>query len=146
MAFILCIDDSQDVLKSLTEVLWTSGYVTITASSGNEGLRLLIQHSVDLVVLDYEMPGMNGDLVAQAIRRSRPELPIILFTGMPDNVPDTVRRNVNRVVYKANLSGLLAVVRELIKNLRGSEKRHEPVFTEFQVHISALKYIGSRSI
>ena len=122
MAFILCIDDSQDVLKSLTEVLWTSGYVTLTASSGNEGLRLLMQHSVDLVVLDYEMPGMNGDLVAQAIRRSKPGLPIILFTGMPDNIPDSVRQNVDGVVYKANLGGLLAVVRELIKKSPGKRE------------------------
>ena len=114
MAFILCIDDNQDVLKSLAEVLRASGYGTLTALSGNQGLRFLSQNSVDLVVLDYEMPGMNGDLVAQAIRRSRPELPIILFTGIPDDVPDSVRQNVNGVVYKADFGGLLAFVSKLI--------------------------------
>jgi len=122
VAFILCIDDSQDVLNLLVEVLWTSGYVTLTAFSGNEGLRLLVQHSVDLVVLDYEMPGMNGDLVAQAIRRSKPELPIILFTGRPDNVAEIVRQNVNGVVNKADLGGLLAVVSKLIKKSPGKRE------------------------
>lgn len=62
MACILCVDDNQDVLKSLGEVLRTSGYGTLTALSGNQGILLSLQNSVDLVVLDYEMPGMNGDL------------------------------------------------------------------------------------
>jgi len=122
VAFILCIDDNEDVLKSLGEVLRTSGYGTLAASSGSQGLRLLVQNPVDLVVLDYEMPGMNGDLVAQAIRRSKPELPIILFTGIPDDVPDSVRQNVNGVIYKADFGGLLALVRKLIKKSAGGRE------------------------
>jgi CheY-like chemotaxis protein len=122
VAFILCIDDSPEILNSVGEVLRTSGYGTLTALSGNQGLRLLVQSPVDLVVLDYEMPGMNGDLVAQAIRRSKPELPIILFTGIPDNIPDSVRQNVNVVVFKADLSGLLAAVSKLIKKSSGKRE------------------------
>ena len=107
------IDDNRDVLGTLGDVLRNSGRGVLTALSGNQGLRSLLQNSVDLVVLDYEMPGMNGDLVAQAIRRSNPELPIILFTGIPDNIPDSVRRQVNGVVYKADFIGLLALVSKL---------------------------------
>jgi CheY-like chemotaxis protein len=115
VACILCIDHNQDVLKTLGDVLQTSGYGTLIASSGNQGLRLLFQNSVDLVVLDYEMPGMSGELVAQAIRRSKPQLPIILFTGIPDDIPDGARQTVNGVVHKADFGGLLAVVSKLIK-------------------------------
>jgi len=122
VAFILCIDDNRDVLKSLAEVLRTSGYGTLTASSGNQGLRLLVQNPVDLIVLDYEMPGMNGDLVAQAIRRSKPKLPIILFTGIPDDIPDGVRQHVNGIVSKTDFGGLLAVVSQLIKKSPGTRE------------------------
>lgn len=115
MACILCVDDDEDVLKWLGEVLQNSGYSTLTALSGNQGLRLLLQNSVDLVVLDYQMPGMNGNLAAQAIHRTKPELPIILFTGIPDDIPDSARKNVNGVVYKADSRGLLALVSRLIK-------------------------------
>ena len=119
MVCILCIDDNRDVLKSLAEVLRASGYSTLIALSGNQGLSLLVRNSVDLVVLDYEMPGMNGDLAAQAIRRSKPEVPIILFTGMPDDIPGSVRQNVNAVVSKVDFGGLLAVVGELTKKSPG---------------------------
>jgi CheY-like chemotaxis protein len=114
VACILCVDDDEDVLKWLGEVLQNSGYSTLTALSGNQGLRLLLQNPVDLVVLDYEMPGMNGNLAAQAIHRTKPELPIILFTGKPDDIPDSARKNVNAVVYKADSRGLLALVGRLI--------------------------------
>jgi CheY-like chemotaxis protein len=122
VACILCIDDNQDVLESLGGLLRTSGYRTLTALSGMQEILLSLQNSVDLVVLDYEMPGMNGDLVAQAIRRSKPELPIILFTGRPDNVADIVRQNVNGVVNKADLGGLLAIVSKLIKKSPGKRE------------------------
>jgi CheY-like chemotaxis protein len=117
----LCVDDKQDVLEATSEVLRTSGYSTLVALSGNQGLRLLRQNSVDLVVLDYEMPGMNGELAAQAIRRAKPEVPIILFTGIPDDIPASVRQNVNAVVSKTDFGGLLAVVRKLI--MKSSESR-----------------------
>jgi CheY-like chemotaxis protein len=122
VACVLCIDDNQDVLRSVGEVLRTSGYGSLTALSGNEGLRLLLQNSVDLVVLDYEMPGMNGGLVAQAIRRSKPKLPIILFTGIPDDIPESVRQNVNEVVYKADFGGLLTAIGKLTKKSPGKRE------------------------
>jgi len=88
---VLCIDDKRDVLAVLAEVLQNSGYSALTAASGTEGLRLLRSTAVHVVVLDYEMPEVNGDLIAQAIRRYKPEVPIVLFTGAPDDVSDGVR-------------------------------------------------------
>jgi len=122
VACVLCIDDNQDVLKSVAEVLQGSGYSTLTALSGNQGLRLLFQNSVDLVVLDYEMPGMKGDLVAQAIRRSKPEVPILLFTGIPDDIPGSVRQNVNGVVSKTDFRGLLTMVGMLTTKSPGKQE------------------------
>ena len=110
---VLCIDDNKDVLAVLVDVLQNSGYGTLIAASGIEGLRLLRSRAVHVVVVDYEMPEMNGDLVAQAIRRLKPGMPIILFTGVPDNVPDRVRQNVNSVVHKADFSGLLGALKNL---------------------------------
>lgn len=120
MACILCIDDKQDVLEAIGEVLRTCGYSTLVALSGSQGLRLLRQNSVDLIVLDFEMPEMNGELVAQAIRRSKPEVPIVLFTGIADDIPASVRQNVNALVSKTDFAGLLAVVGKLIMNSPGN--------------------------
>ena len=113
-AYILCIDENTMCWDRLRKCYCNfSGYSTLTALSGNQGLRLLLQNSVDLVVVDYEMPGMNGDLVAQAIRRSRPHIPIILFTGIPDDIPDCVRQNLNGVVSKTDFGGLLTLISKL---------------------------------
>lgn len=120
---VLCIDDNKDVLAVLTEVLQNSGYSTLTAASGSDGLRLLRSASVHVVVLDYEMPEMKGDLIAQAIRRYTPGLPIVLFTGVPDDVPDRVRQNVNHVVHKTDFSGLLSALKKLSEE---SESKRNP--------------------
>ena len=113
MPCVLCIDDKRDVLAVLAEVLQNSGYSALTAASGTEGLRLLRSTAVHVVVLDYEMPEVNGDLIAQAIRRYKPEVPIVLFTGAPDDVSDGVRQNVNRVVHKTDFNGLLGALKKL---------------------------------
>ena len=78
---VLCIDDKKDVLAVLADVLQNSGYSTLTAASGSEGLRLLRSTAVHVVVLDYEMPEMNGDLITQAIRRFEPGVPLSFLPG-----------------------------------------------------------------
>jgi CheY-like chemotaxis protein len=74
------------------------------------------------VVLDYEMPEMKGDLVAEMIRRQKPSVPIVLFTGTPDHVPDRVPQNIDVVVYKTDFSGLLGALKHLVRDSRS--KRH----------------------
>jgi len=57
---VLCIDDDKKALHARKPVLETAGYNVLTASSGRIGLRLLERHPVQLVILDYRMPDMNG--------------------------------------------------------------------------------------
>jgi CheY-like chemotaxis protein len=121
---VLCIDDNKDVLATVVDVLQNSGYSTLTAASGSEGLRLLRSVWVDEVVLAYEMPGMNGDLVSQAIRRHKPRLPIVLFRGVPDDIPDQVRQDVNEVVHKADFGELLRAVKKLVKTSTAEGKSY----------------------
>jgi CheY-like chemotaxis protein len=57
------------------------GYRVLTAASGAEGLRALQDHPVNIVILDYHMPGMDGETVAREVRRVYPTLPIVLLSG-----------------------------------------------------------------
>ncbi len=79
---VLCIDDCASLLESLDLFLQDLGYTVLTASSGARGLELLLLQPVDLVIVDYQMPGMNGCEVAQAMRTLGLRTPIILFSGM----------------------------------------------------------------
>ncbi|MGO9208941.1 MAG: two-component system response regulator [Terriglobales bacterium] len=78
---ILCIDDYKQGLYARRLILETAGYDVITASNGRIGLRLLLSHTVHIVILDYRMPEMNGGAVACEIRRTHPLLPIIMLSG-----------------------------------------------------------------
>jgi CheY-like chemotaxis protein len=80
-ALILCIDDAITALEASKELLEISGYEVLTAQSGKEGLELFLSHPIDAVVLDYQMPGMNGNRVASQMRRVKPHVPILMFSG-----------------------------------------------------------------
>lgn len=83
-AIILCIDDDGAGLEARKELLEISGYEVLTAQSGENGLGLFVSHPIDAVVLDYKMPGMNGDRVARQMRRVKPDVPILMLSGYCD--------------------------------------------------------------
>ncbi len=57
------------------------GYKVLTASSAREGLEIFASHVIDAVILDYQMPEMNGELVAAEMRRTKPRVPILMLSG-----------------------------------------------------------------
>lgn len=86
---ILIVDDKRQRLETLSAVLHQNGYEVLTALNGSDALRLITATHVDLVVLDYYMPIMNGGTVAVEIRRMYPDMPIIIYSGaltLPDIV------------------------------------------------------------
>lgn len=78
---VLCVDDEKVGLRVRKIMLEGAGFEVLTATSGEQGLALLQAHHVDLVVLDYYMPGMNGGDVAAELRRRKPDLPIIFLSA-----------------------------------------------------------------
>lgn len=79
---VLLIDDSDTVQRMLDWVLRPTGVATLRASDGKEGLEVLGKSAVDLVVVDMNMPGMDGIEFVRTVRRNpvRAELPIIMLT------------------------------------------------------------------
>jgi CheY-like chemotaxis protein len=87
---LLCIDDDPMGLTLRKMLLESAGYEVLCAGDGVSGLVGFVSHEVAAVVLDYNMPGMNGDEVARRMRQLKPRIPILLFTALPDLV-DEVR-------------------------------------------------------
>ena len=112
-AVLLCIDDNEDVLECEKSFLESFGYSVLTAASGGEGLELASKHSVDVVILDYFMPEMNGEEVAIEMRRLRPQAPIIMLSGAVD-VPEQVLKLVDAFIAKDCMaSQLLPTIAQL---------------------------------
>jgi len=114
---LLCIDDNEDVLECEKSFLESFGYTVLTAATGSRGLELASMHSVDLVIVDYIMPEMNGHEVAIAMRRLRPQAPIIMLSGAVD-VPEQALKWVDAFIAKDRLASQLLPA---ITQLRGCE-------------------------
>jgi CheY-like chemotaxis protein len=102
---LLWIDDYQPGLTAYKTIFEACGYSVLTASSGRNGLRML-KSGPDAVVVDYEMPEMNGGEVAREIRRRRRDLPIIMFSGST-SIPRDVKHLVSAFCDKASPPALL---------------------------------------
>ncbi len=80
-ASILVVDDDAQQRRSLKLGLELSGFQTMEAAGGEEGLRLLEDHPVDLVITDLMMPGVNGLHFARRLQQRFPNLPVVLTSG-----------------------------------------------------------------
>jgi DNA-binding response OmpR family regulator len=79
---VLIVEDDNDTRDMLELLLRTNNYTPSTASSGEQALEMLAHESVDLVVLDLGLPGMNGYDVCRRIRMGEtPDVPIIMLTA-----------------------------------------------------------------
>lgn len=81
---ILIVDDEESIHLLYREELAEEGYEVISAMSGEEALELVEKESPDLVVLDINMPGMNGLEVLRTIKEKNPRLPVILCSAYPE--------------------------------------------------------------
>ena len=77
---ILWIDDEIDLLKSHFIFLESRGYLIQPCSNGREGITVLESKKIDLVLLDENMPGLNGFETLSIIKQTKPNLPVIMVT------------------------------------------------------------------
>ena len=91
MPTILCIDDDSKTLEVQRAILERNGYTALLAADGPAGIRLAAEQPIDLVILDFKMPGMDGGEVAAVLLQERPELPIVIRSGFLDSVPEWLR-------------------------------------------------------
>jgi PAS domain S-box-containing protein len=81
---ILLVDDDGDVRAFIANVLEDLGHRTLQAEDGAAGLALLAAEAVDLMIVDFAMPGLNGADVARAALRLKPEQKLLFVTGFAD--------------------------------------------------------------
>ena len=84
-AVILLVDDDSAVREVTASILRDLGHVVIEVGSGGGALDLLDRNAqIDLVILDFAMPGMNGMEVARQVRAKVPSRPVVFVTGYAD--------------------------------------------------------------
>ena len=82
MRTILIIDDYDGFVQSI-HANFRHEYNILSADNGKDGLKILKHQQIDLCILDYRLPKMNGDEVLLKIREVKPHLPVIFLTAYP---------------------------------------------------------------
>jgi len=78
---ILVIDDNSAIRDLLSKTLSYMGFNVAVACSGNEGLDLFLKDPSDLVMTDFQMPGMDGGELACYVKDRVPTTPVVMITG-----------------------------------------------------------------
>ncbi len=83
MTKILTIDDSATILKIVSEILTSNNYIALTATDGKEGLLKAYDEQPDAIILDRQMPEMDGNQVLIELKSQEhtKDIPIIMLTG-----------------------------------------------------------------
>lgn len=105
---ILCIDDDIQSLRVRRILLESLGYKVSTETDAERGLRLFRSRHIDAVILDYQMPGMNGGEAATEIKRLRPEVPVLILSALPWLPEDAPQNAIDSFVQKGEPLRVLA--------------------------------------
>lgn len=96
---VLCVDDEPNILNALKRVLRREDYRLITAGSAEDGLALLAEHPVHVVLSDQRMPGTSGTDFLARVRERYPDVIRIILSGYTD--VDSIAEAINKGhVYK----------------------------------------------
>ena len=103
MSTILIVEDNEKNMKLARDVLQSKGYATLEAVTGEDGVRLARERKPDLVLMDIQLPGMNG-IDALALLRAdaaTAKIPVVAFTA---SVTPTDRSQINQAGFDGFLS------------------------------------------
>jgi CheY-like chemotaxis protein len=115
-AKILVVDDDNEMRQSLVSTLKSANYEVVEASNGTDAITRANEHLPDLVISDYQMPGLNGYMLL-GVLRSTPHLsaiPFILITGAVEEADHRQSMNIGADDYLAkpfSISELLTTLK-----------------------------------
>jgi len=96
---VLCVDDDRGTLVASAHLLSTRGYDVIATDCAKLALGVLQEQGVDIIVTDYDMPGMNGAHFAARVKAEKYGKPILLRSGFL-NITPSATRNVDALSPK----------------------------------------------
>ena len=120
MSLILIVEDNEKNMKLVRDVLQAKGYATIEAITGEDGVRLAAEHKPDLILMDIQLPGING-IDALRILRASPETAAIPAIAVTASVMQNDRKHITEAGFDGylgkplNLKEFLDTVRAMLE-------------------------------
>jgi CheY-like chemotaxis protein len=125
-ARILLVDDNANGLAARKSVLEELGYRIVTCTSGADALEQFAAFKFDLVVTDYKMPRMDGLELIGRLRKSTPDLPIVLVSGYVDTLGMNEASTGADVVIQKSANEVSHLVRSVNRLLRRKSVPKKP--------------------
>lgn len=117
---ILIVDDNPDACATTAKLLWAWGYQADVAHDGPTALKLVDHTDYGLVIIDYQLPGMNGVELFRRMRKLRPDLAGIFLTGFTtiDVVYPAIEAGILHVLAKpVDFHELVPILEEHLRSL-----------------------------
>jgi DNA-binding NtrC family response regulator len=128
MPTILIVEDEPKMLRLLELNLSDDGYTTRTASTAENGLKILASDRVDLVLSDVKLPGMNGLEFLQAVKRINAAIPVVMMTayGTVETAVEAMKDGASDFVLKPfSIEEIKLIVRKELEVRRLHEENRE---------------------
>lgn len=142
---ILIIEDEIELVKVLRSYLEQNGYQVIDAQRGDKGLALWEQHKPDLVILDLNLPGLDGLDVARHIRQ-KSDTPILMLTARVEETDQIVGLEIGADDYVTKPFSpkvVVARVRALLRRTK-DERAAEPIIRVADLEIDPAAHTVQR--
>lgn len=146
------------ILRGLIDNIKFEGYEVLSASDGHSGLKLALENSPDLVLLDIMLPGLSGYDICRKVKEQKPDLPIIMVTARgnevdkvagldfgaddyvtkPFSIPELMARI--RAVLRRYQDDIPALERYSFSNVVLDFKKYKTLVDGSEIHLSAREY------
>ena len=144
---ILCVDDNETTLSVRTFLLETRGYRVITATTSKEALEILERSctnggpgSLDLLITDLLMPGMDGNDLVRRAKQMHPMLPALIVSGTVASFDRALAADAFLPKGASSAVELLDKIRVLVARKRGPKKHVAPVMQPVQAEELPIKH------
>ena len=123
MSRILIVEDNEKNMKLVRDILQHKGYQTLEAATGEDGVRLAIEHKPDLVLMDIQLPDIDGITALRRIRedKSLDQIPVLAVSAsvMPDEQKQIVSSGFDAYMTKPiSLKPFMATVERFLQHGR----------------------------
>jgi CheY-like chemotaxis protein len=108
-ASVLVVDDNKMMRETIHGMLESVGYAVISCSNGSSALKLADEKHFEIVLTDFQMPGMNGDEVVKLLRQQHPDIFIVGFS-LANKKQAFVEAGANQFINKDQLQDLIPMM------------------------------------
>ena len=139
---MLLIEDDPEIVSIVKEHVAEIGFEGFSESNGETGLNRALDESFDFIILDLQLPGLDGIEICKTLRKAKPDLPIIMLTSKADEIHRVLGLELGADDYITkpfSPAELKARIKAVVRRITPSTKSEKLVFGELSIDLAKRK-------